>query len=90
MIVAGRYVWRDDPAAAMVEARMLAVRLGVADLVEFSGPYSQSDAVALFHRAHVLLHTKYNDPCPRLVVEAMACGLPVIYSATGGTPGIGG
>lgn len=86
MIVAGRYVWRDDPAAAMAEARMLAVRLGVADLVEFSGPYAQSDAVALFHRAHVLLHTKYNDPCPRLVVEAMASGLPVVYSATGGTP----
>jgi glycosyltransferase involved in cell wall biosynthesis len=86
MIVAGRYVWRDDPEAAMAEAKMLAARLGVADLVEFSGPYSQSAAVALFHRAHVLLHTKYNDPCPRLVVEAMACGLPVIYSATGGTP----
>ena len=86
MIVAGRYVWRNDPAVAMAEARMLAVRLGVADLVEFPGPYSQSDAVALFHRAHVLLHTKYNDPCPRLVVEAMASGLPVVYSATGGTP----
>jgi glycosyltransferase involved in cell wall biosynthesis len=86
MIVAGRYVWRDDPEVAMAEAKMLAARLGVADLVEFSGPYSQSAAVALFHRADVLLHTKYNDPCPRLVVEAMACGLPVIYSATGGTP----
>jgi glycosyltransferase involved in cell wall biosynthesis len=86
MIVAGRYVWHDDPAVALAEAKMLAARLGVADLVEFSGPYSQSAAVALFHRADVLLHTKYNDPCPRLVVEAMACGLPVIYSATGGTP----
>jgi glycosyltransferase involved in cell wall biosynthesis len=86
LIVAGRYVWRDDPAVALAEAKTLAAHLGVADLVEFSGPYSQSAAVALFHRAHVLLHTKYNDPCPRLVVEAMACGLPVIYSATGGTP----
>jgi glycosyltransferase involved in cell wall biosynthesis len=43
-------------------------------------------AVRLLHQGHLLLHTKYNDPCPRLVVEALSCGLPVIYSATGGVP----
>ena len=30
------------------------------------------------------MHTKYNDPCPRLVIEAMSCGLPIIYSKSGG------
>ena len=33
----------------------------------------------------MLLHTQYNDSCPRLVIEAMSCGLPIVYSASGGT-----
>ena len=39
----------------------------------------------MLRRAHVLLHTKMQDPCPTLVLEAMACGLPVAYAASGGT-----
>ena len=30
----------------------------------------------MVRRAHVLLHTKVNDPCPTAVIEAMACGSP--------------
>lgn len=61
-------------------------REGVADLVEFVGPYTQSEAPALLQRAHILLHTKYNDPCPGIVIEALSSGLPVVYSASGGVP----
>lgn len=64
----------------------LADELGVRNRLELAGPYRQSDAPALLQRAHLLLHTKYNDPCPGIVVEAMSCGLPVVYSASGGVP----
>ena len=54
--------------------------------VEFVGPYTQAQAPALMQRADILLHTKYNDPCPTVVLEAMASGLPVVHSKSGGTP----
>lgn len=83
LLVAGELSFAPDGAsqvAAMVR------RLGLDDAVELFGPYTQADAPALLQRADVLLHPKYNDPCPTVVLEAMACGLPVAYSATGGTP----
>ena len=51
-------------------------RLGLEDAVELLGPYTQAEAPALMRRADLLLHTKYNDPCPTVVLEAMASGLP--------------
>lgn len=56
------------------------------DAVELIGSYTQAEAPALYRRAHVLLHTKVLDPCPNVVLEAMASGLPVVYPASGGTP----
>jgi glycosyltransferase involved in cell wall biosynthesis len=53
---------------------------------EQAGTYTQEEAPALVRRAHILLHPKYNDPCPTFVLEAMACGLPVVHSASGGVP----
>ena len=50
------------------------------------GPYNQSEACKIYQLADVYLTTKYLDPCPNAVIEAMACGLPIIYSNSGGIP----
>jgi glycosyltransferase involved in cell wall biosynthesis len=60
--------------------------LGLAGRVDLTGRYAQRDAPGLYRRAHLLLHTKRNDPCPNVVLEALACGLPVVHSVSGGVP----
>jgi len=86
LLITGNLRWGRDPRQAMHEAREILDREGVADHVELVGAYSQAEAPALLQRAHILLHTKYNDPCPGIVIEALASGLPVVYSASGGVP----
>ena len=76
LLVTGRLVSPVEP---------LVGGLGLGDRVELVGDYAQRDAPAVFRRAHLLLHTKVLDPCPTLVLEAMATGLPVVYPASGGT-----
>ena len=77
LLVAGRVEGGD---------RALVEELDLADRVVFAGRYAQRDAPALYRRAHLLLHPKVNDPCPNVVLEALACGCPVVHSASGGTP----
>jgi glycosyltransferase involved in cell wall biosynthesis len=63
----------------------LVEQLGLSDRVRFLGRYAQRDAPAIYQSADLLLHARVNDPCPNVVVEALASGLPVVYPASGGT-----
>lgn len=83
MLVTGALSFAPD---GLAQTREMILRLGLVDSVELVGEYSQARAPALLQRAHILIHPKVNDPCPTIVLEAMSCGLPVVYSATGGTP----
>jgi glycosyltransferase involved in cell wall biosynthesis len=86
LLVTGAVSWHADRRAAEREAAALLSASGVAERVDLVGTYTQAEAPELLRRGDVLLHPKVNDPCPTIVLEAMACGLPVVHSATGGTP----
>lgn len=86
LIVSGRLAWKPESKTCQQDVFDWAKNAGVVEKIVMKGPYSQIHAPSIFRSADVLLHTTYNDACPRTVVEAMACGLPVVYSASGGVP----
>ena len=62
--------------------RALAEEFGVADRVHFTGP--QTDVKPFYGAADVFVLPTLYDPFPNAVLEAMACGLPVITSTKSG------
>ena len=81
LLVAG---WIEEGARRSVDK--LAQQLGLDAMVTYLGPYTQSQAPKIYQSADAYVMTKHNDPCPNTVLEAMACGLPVLYSNSGGVP----
>jgi UDP-glucose:(heptosyl)LPS alpha-1,3-glucosyltransferase len=74
VLVAGK----PDTAAA----QRLAARLGVAGQVRFLG-YCP-DMRDAYCAADLLVHPTFYDPCSNVVLEALACGLPVVTSRYNG------
>ncbi len=65
---------------------ILATKMGVRERIDFLQAFSQNEAPSLMRQCDAYLALKYMDTCPNLVIEALACGLPVVYSSTGGLP----
>jgi len=68
------------------ESKELINKLRINNSVKFTGPYKQEDAPSIYNYANAYIMTKHNDPCPNTVIEALSCGLPVLYSHSGGVP----
>lgn len=76
----------DGPAEADIRAEIETLCLG--DRVEMLGALSEDRVLALLQGADALALTSIGqgEAAPVAVMEAMACGLPVISSIIGGTP----
>jgi colanic acid/amylovoran biosynthesis glycosyltransferase len=79
-----------DPQPPLGEAsereRLLwaAEDLGVRDRVRLRGHLPSEELVAELRQAHVLLHPSLSEGVPTVVLEAMACALPVVVTDVGG------
>jgi len=66
--------------------RALVDSLQLNDAVEFLGRLDRPEIVALYRRADAMLNPTRVDNMPNSVLEALACGLPVISTDVGGVP----
>ena len=82
LTIAGRFQWSQGEASVRHKIKQLALD----DVVTLLPPFHQEEAIRLYQSHHLLLHPKYLDPCPTVVIEALASGCPVVGSASGGLP----
>lgn len=56
----------------------------------FIGEFKQELANQVYNNADAFVYLMHQSPCPNSVIEAMSCGLPILYSNSGGVPEIVG
>ena len=89
-IVRGRYpkaslaVAGSGPSEANLKA--LAQSLAIGDAVKFTGQLDRSAMLSLYKSADIALNPSTVDNMPNSVLEALACGVPVVSTNVGGVP----
>jgi glycosyltransferase involved in cell wall biosynthesis len=61
-------------------------KLQLTDIVEMPGVVTQTQALQYWHQAIVGILTSDNEGMPVCLMEAAACGVPVVATAVGGIP----
>lgn len=61
-------------------------QLKLEDHIKFYEEYTQKDAPKIYREADAYITMTFQDNCPTAVLEAMASGLPILYSSSGGIP----
>jgi glycosyltransferase involved in cell wall biosynthesis len=84
IVVAGKLGWLTDPILAQVK------ELGVEDRVTFTGFIDDDDLPALISTANVLAMPSKYEGFGLPILEAMACGTPVVASNAASLPEVGG
>ena len=70
----------------LINCKKLLDKLKISERFSYIGRYSQKDAPLIYQKGDAYIMLKYKDPCPNTVIEAMSCGLPILYSNSGGLP----
>jgi glycosyltransferase involved in cell wall biosynthesis len=80
LVVAGNMRWKSEGDLALIRT------LGLQDRVQLLGWVEPVDLPALYSLAGCFVLPSFHESCSVALLEAMACGCPVIASRTGGNP----
>lgn len=67
------------------EAKRLVQTLGMQDKVIFLGNVVNKEIAYLYSASDIFIHPTYTEGFPRVLIEAMASGLPIVTTDAGGT-----
>jgi len=87
----GKGTWRIDELAARHQD-VVFVLCGRFDAVQARpnvvrmGHLTREGMAETLRACDVFLNLSENDPCPNVVIEALASGLPILYKSSGGVP----
>jgi len=83
-----RIVGTGDPGyTSLLRSRVR--ELGLESMIEFAGQAPHGARLyECYQRAHLLVLSSRSEGIPKVVIEAMAHGLPVVATAVGGLPGL--
>lgn len=84
--VRGTMIGPDKGDGSLAEVRRVAEELGVAGRMDLVPGIPHHEVGAWMDRADIFVSTTNYDNTPVSVLEAMACGLPVVSTAVGGVP----
>jgi glycosyltransferase involved in cell wall biosynthesis len=84
LVIAGA----EENKAYVRSLRVEVANLALEDRVQFRGEISQTELADEMRRSRVLVLPSYTEGLPRVIVEALVVGTPVIASAVGGIPEI--
>jgi glycosyltransferase involved in cell wall biosynthesis len=63
-----------------------AAQFGIADQVQFYGRLPHQQVSELLQHSQLLVLPSYSEGVPNVIMEALACGIPVVATSVGGIP----
>jgi len=72
--------------SALQDVRDIAKELRVFDHIQFPGGIAKSDVPLWLNKGDIFINTTNVDNTPVSIIEAMACGLPIVSTNVGGIP----